>query len=174
MTTPAAPTRLGVRIAGTGSSLPERRLTNADLEKLMETDDAWIVQRTGIRERRIASERESVSMMGAAALQRALGAARLAPTDLDLIICATMTAEMPCPPSACLISNIVGAGHAGAFDLNGACCGFVFGLNTAHDLIKAGAYRTIGLVGADTLSVHMNYSTAGRGTSIIFGDGAGG
>src|SRR5205814_10216227 len=86
---------------------------------------------------------------------------------------ATMTAGMPSPPSACLISNFVGAGQAGAFALDGACCGFVFGLNPAHDLIKAGAYRTIGLVGADTLSVHMNYSTAGRGTSIIFGDGAG-
>jgi 3-oxoacyl-[acyl-carrier-protein] synthase-3 len=80
---------------------------------------------------------------------------------------------MPCPPSACLVSNLLGAGRAGAFDVNGACCGFVFSLNLAHDLIKGGAYRTIGLIGADTLSIHMQYSTAGRGTAILFGDAAG-
>jgi len=165
--------RIGVRIAGTGSFLPARKLTNPDLVKLMETTDEWIIQRTGIRERRIVSPGESVSTMSAEALRRALVAARLTPADLDLIICSTMTPEMPCPPAACLVSNALGAGHCGAFDVNAACCGFVFGLNMAHELIRGGAYRTIGLVGADTLSVHMNYCTAGRGTAIIFGDGAG-
>jgi 3-oxoacyl-[acyl-carrier-protein] synthase-3 len=166
--------RVGVRIAGTGSFLPERILTNPDLEKMMETTDEWILQRTGIRERHITDKpRESTATMSTEALRRALGAARLQPTDLDLIICATMTPEMPCPPTACLISGALGTGHAGAMDLNGACCGFVFGLNMAHDLIKGGAYRTIALIGADTLSLHMNYCTAGRGTAIIFGDGAG-
>ncbi len=168
-----APARIGVRIAGTGSFLPAKKLTNPDLEKVMETTDEWIVQRTGIRERRIVGPGESVSTMAAEALKRALTAARLTAQDLDLIICSTMTPEMPCPPAACLVSNALGAGHCGAFDVNAACCGFVFGLNMAHDLIKGGAYRTIGLIGADTLSVHMNYSTAGRSTAIIFGDGAG-
>src|SRR6185369_6871895 len=96
---PGAPKRVGVRVAGTGSLLPSKRLANADLEKLMDTTDEWIVQRTGIRERRLVGEGESVSTMGAGALRKALAAARLAPTDLDLIICATMTGEMPCPPS---------------------------------------------------------------------------
>jgi 3-oxoacyl-[acyl-carrier-protein] synthase-3 len=172
MTAPGA-RRVGVRIAGTGSFLPSHKLTNPDLEKMMDTTDEWIVQRTGIRERRLVGPGESVSTMGAQALKKALAAARVQPSDLDLIIYATMTAEMPCPPAACLVSNALGVGHAGAFDLNAACCGFVFGLNLAHDLIKGGAYRTIGLIGGDTLSVHMNYSTAGRGTAIIFGDAAG-
>jgi 3-oxoacyl-[acyl-carrier-protein] synthase-3 len=177
MTTPPtqkeAPKRIGVRIAGTGSFLPGRKLTNPDLEKMMDTTNEWIVQRTGIRERRLISEGESVSTLAAEAVRKALAAARLAPTDLDLLIFATMTGEMPCPPAACLVLNALGAGHAGAFDINGACCGFVFGLNMAHDLIKGGAYKTIALIGGDTLSIHMNYTTAGRGTAIIFGDAAG-
>jgi 3-oxoacyl-[acyl-carrier-protein] synthase III len=175
-TTAAAGTkRIGVRLAGTGSALPERRLTNSDLERVMDTTDAWIVQRTGITERRIIdpAKGESTSTLSATALQRALAAARLNPKDLDLIIVATMTGEMSCPATACSVSNLIGAGNAGAFDLNAACSGFVFGMNVANDLIMGGAYRCIGLVGADTLSIHMNYSNAGRGTAIIFGDGAG-
>ncbi|MBS0188236.1 MAG: ketoacyl-ACP synthase III [Planctomycetes bacterium] len=166
---------IGVRIAGTGSALPQRRLTNADLEKMMETSDEWIVQRTGIRERRIIdrSKGESTSQLAAEALQGALADARLNATDLDLIIIATMTAEMSCPASASLVANMVGAGTCGAFDLTAACSGFVYGLNVAHDLIKGGAYRTIGLVGADALSTLMDYSNNGRSTSIIFGDAAG-
>lgn len=141
----------------------------------METTDEWIVQRTGIRERRIIdpSKRESTSTLSAAALRNALAAARLTPDDLDLIIVSTMTAEMSCPAAACLVANELEATNCGGFDLNAACSGFVFGLNVAHDLIRGGAYRTIGLVGADTLSIHMDYSTAGRGTAIIFGDAAG-
>ncbi len=179
MTAPAAPQprvgRFGVRIAGTGSQLPDRRLSNADLEKVMETNDEWILQRTGIRERRIIDKDkgESTATLSAAALSRALHAARLNATDLDMIMCATMTPEMPCPAAACLVSEKLGAGRAGAMDLNAACSGFVFGLNICHDLIKGGAYKTIGLVGADTLSEHMSYCTAGRSTAIIFGDGAG-
>lgn len=141
----------------------------------METTDEWIVQRTGIRERRIIdpSKRESTSTLSAEALRNALAAARLTPDDLDLIIVSTMTAEMPCPAAACLVANELEATNCGGFDLNAACSGFVFGLNVAHDLIRGGAYRTIGLIGADTLSIHMDYSTAGRGTAIIFGDAAG-
>ncbi|MBL8874757.1 MAG: ketoacyl-ACP synthase III [Phycisphaerae bacterium] len=166
---------VGVRIAGTGSALPDRRLTNADLEKLMTTSDEWIVQRTGIRERRIIdrSQGGSTSQLAADALKAALADARLQATDLDLIIVATMTAEMSCPASASLVANMVGAGNCGAFDLTAACSGFVYGLNVAHDLIKGGSYRTIGLIGADALSTLMDYSDAGRSTAIIFGDAAG-
>ncbi|GJQ31005.1 MAG: 3-oxoacyl-[acyl-carrier-protein] synthase 3 [Phycisphaerae bacterium] len=174
MTAPGRASR-GVRIAGTGSYLPEQRLTNADLVAMMDTTDEWIVQRTGIRERRRAriDQGESVSVLAAHALRQALDAAHLRPDDLDLIIGATMTPEMECPTCACLVAEAVGASRAGAFDLNAACSGFVFGLNVAHDLIRGGAYNTIALLGADTLTRHMNYSTAGRGTAIIFGDGAG-
>jgi len=167
--------RVGVRVAGTGIALPSKRLNNIDLMKLMDTSDEWIVQRTGIRERRIidADKKESTKTLGAAALRTALAEARMEASELDLIICATMTSEMQCPATANLICDILGAGTTGSFDLNAACSGFVYGMNIAHDLIRGGAYRNIGLIGADTLSTLMNYNNAGRGTAIIFGDGAG-
>ncbi|MBL8760137.1 MAG: ketoacyl-ACP synthase III [Phycisphaerae bacterium] len=167
--------RVGVRIAGTGSCLPERKLTNADLVAMMETSDEWIVQRTGIRERRISDHegRESTGKLAAESLRRALAAAHMSAKDLDLIIVSTMTPEMSCPPTACLVAAQVGAGNCGAFDINGACCGFVFGLNTAHALVASGAYRNVALIGADTLTHLMDYSDAGRSTAIIFGDAAG-
>lgn len=163
----------GVTIAGTGMAFPSKVLTNQDLEKLMDTSDEWIVQRTGIHTRRIVGEGESTHTLSTQALKAACEDAKLNPAELDLVIVATMTPEMPCPASACRVAAGVGAARAGAFDLNAACSGFVFGLNTADALIRTGAYRNIGLVGADTLSVHMDYSNAGRGTAIIFGDGAG-
>jgi 3-oxoacyl-[acyl-carrier-protein] synthase-3 len=168
-------TQRGVRLAGTGSALPKTVLTNQDLEKMMDTTDEWIVQRTGIKTRhRINPElHESTWTLAAEALKNALADAKMSPSELDLVIVATMTAEMQCPAAACLVANHLGLGHAGAMDLNAACSGFVFGLNMAHDLIRGGAYRTIGLVGADCLTTLMDYSTAGRGTAIIFGDGAG-
>jgi len=165
----------GVTIKGTGFALPSRVLANQDLEKLMDTSDEWIVQRTGIRTRRIIDKdkKESTWTLSTEALRNALTASGLKGSDLDMVIVATMTPEMPCPASACRVAAAVGAGHAGAWDLNAACSGFVYGLNVAEALIRSGAYRTIGLVGADTLSRHMDYSTSGRGTAIIFGDGAG-
>lgn len=167
--------KLGVRLAGTGSCLPPGKLTNADLEKVMETNDEWIVQRTGIRERRRinAESGESTTQLGVEALRAALADARMSPEELDLIIVATMTAEMKCPSSACLLAHRIGAGRAGAFDIGAACSGFVYATNIAHELIMSGEYRSIGVVGSDTLSTMMDYSTAGRSTSIIFGDGAG-
>jgi 3-oxoacyl-[acyl-carrier-protein] synthase-3 len=164
-----------VRIAGTGRRLPDKALTNADLERLMETTDDWIVQRTGIRARHVCdpAKGESTASLAAHALRGALAEAQLHPHGLDLVILATMTSEMNCPAAACVVAKDVGAANAGAFDLNAACSGFVFGLNTAHDLIRGGSYRAVGVVGADTLSVHMDYCTNGRSTAIIFGDGAG-
>lgn len=167
--------RVGVAIAGTGSYLPQRMLTNQDLEKVMDTSDEWIVQRTGIRSRHIAdtAHGETTKKLGAQAVRRALEDAKIAPDDLDLLICATMTGEMNCPATASLISYEVGVKRAGAFDINAACSGFVYSVNLAHDLIRGGAYRSVAVVGVDTLSTLMDYSTAGRGTAIIFGDAAG-
>ena len=165
---------VGVVIAGTGSALPEQIVTNADLEKVMDTSDEWIVQRTGVRiRRRIDRTRgESTLSLGAGALRNALAAANASARDLDMIICATMTADMPCPPTACQIAHAVDAGQAAAFDLSAACSGFVYGLNIAHDLIRVGSNKAIGVIASDCLSTLLDYSNAGRSTAIIFGDGA--
>lgn len=165
--------RIGVRVLGTGSALPSRVMANADLEKVMDTTDEWIVQRTGIRTRYIIEEDDCTTKLAARALTAALAEARVDPRELDLIILATMTGDMSCPASACQVAALVGASNCGAFDLNAACSGFVFSMNVAHDLILGGAYKTIAVIGADTVSKHMAYNTAGRGTAIIFGDGAG-
>jgi 3-oxoacyl-[acyl-carrier-protein] synthase-3 len=171
MTTSLA--RVGVRISGTGSVLPAKTITNADLERMMDTSDEWILQRTGVRERRAISGGESTWRIGADALRLALDDARVHATDLDLILFATMTPEMPCPPCACRVADSLGAGPVGAMDINAACCGFVYCLNIAHELIRGGVHKTVGIIGADTLSTLLDYSNAGRATSIIFGDGAG-
>ncbi len=165
----------GVRLLGTGSYLPKVVITNADLEKVMDTSDEWIVQRTGIRQRYSARREngESTYTMGVEALRRALADAKVDPLELDLVICATMTPEMTCPASSCRIVDAVGATRAGAWDLSAACSGFVYGMNAAHDLIMGGGYKTVAVIGADTLSKFMDYCDAGRGTAVIFGDGAG-
>lgn len=165
----------GVALIGTGSALPSTALTNQDLVKIMDTSDEWIVQRTGIRTRYKIdrSKGESTFTLGAGALKQALESARVPAAELDLIICATMTPEMSCPASACRVADALGAANAGAFDLNAACSGFVYSMNLAHDLIKGGAYRTVGVIGADCLTTLMDYSNNGRGTAVIFGDGAG-
>jgi 3-oxoacyl-[acyl-carrier-protein] synthase-3 len=142
---------------------------------MMDTSDEWIVQRTGIRERRVAdpSKGESTIAMTTEAARRAIADARLSPTDLDMIIVATMTEETNCPANACRVADELGAGHIGAFDLNAACSGMVFSMNIAHDLIRMGGYATICVVGCDVLSRIVEYSTKGRATAILFGDGAG-
>ena len=166
---------IGVTIVGTGSALPAGTVTNADLEKVMDTSDEWIVQRTGIRNRHKIdrSKGESTHTLGAEALRKALAAAQLQPSDLDLILCATMTPEMGCPPSGCLLASALGAARCAAFDISGACSGYVYSLNIAHELMKGGLYRTVGVVGSDCLTPLMSYSNEGRGTAILFGDGAG-
>ncbi len=167
--------RIGVRIAGTGSALPSRVLSNAELTTMMDTTDEWIVQRTGIHTRYVVdpAKGESTTTLAASALRAALADARLDPAQLDLIICATMTPNMACPATACQVADLCALGRCGAFDLNAACSGFVFAMNMAHDSIRCGSHRTVGIIGVDTLSKHMSYTTSGRGTAIIFGDAAG-
>ncbi|MGE3109835.1 MAG: beta-ketoacyl-ACP synthase III [Phycisphaerales bacterium] len=167
--------RLGVRIAGTGSCVPEDRLHNSELALVMETSDEWIRQRTGIVERRVVNHdrQECTTSLGTQALRRALANAKMEPGELDLLILATVTGEMTCPSTACRVAALVGADNAGAFDVAAACSGFVYSLNTAHELIRGGGYRSIAVVGCDVLSPYVNYSDAGRGTAILFGDAAG-
>ena len=162
----------GVRIAGVGSATPKGVLTNADLAKMMETSDEWIVQRTGIRERRVVDPKvEGTFTLSRDALRNALENADMKPTDLDLIIVATVTAEMTCPSTACRISQTLGAQPAGAFDLVAACSGFVYGINVADALLRSGQYKTIGVVGCDAMSTVCDFSE--RSVSILFGDAAG-
>jgi 3-oxoacyl-[acyl-carrier-protein] synthase-3 len=162
----------GALIAGTGSCVPDRRLTNHDLEKMVDTSDDWIVQRTGIRERRIASADQSSSQLGLVAAQRALASSGTSPEEIDLIICATITPDMPTPSNACLIQHALGCRRGiGAMDLNAACSGFVYALVTATNFIKTGSAKTVLVVGAETLSRITDYTD--RSTCILFGDGAG-
>lgn len=169
------PSSIGVRIAGCGSALPETRLTNADLEKLMDTSDEWIVQRTGIKERRIAKRElgESTLTLSKRALNTALERCGMRGEDLDMVICATMTPEMGCPPTSCRLADEVGATKAGAWDLSGACCGFVYGLNVAYSMMRSTGYKNVALIGADMLTKYMRYDTSCRDTAILFGDAAG-
>ncbi|HTV46956.1 MAG TPA: beta-ketoacyl-ACP synthase III [Phycisphaerae bacterium] len=163
---------LGALVAGTGSFLPERRLTNADLEKLVDTDNEWIVQRTGISERRIAGEAETTSTMALEASRRALEAAKISPDQVDLIIVATLTSDMPTPSTACILQEKLGIKRTiGAFDLGAACSGFVYSIVTATQFIKSGAFKNILVVGAETLSRVVDFTD--RSTCILFGDGAG-
>jgi 3-oxoacyl-[acyl-carrier-protein] synthase III len=172
---PLTPPPIGVEIAGTGSSVPERRLTNAELEKVMDTSDEWIVQRTGVRERRISdpAKGENINTFSAAALRLALVDAGIAATDLDLILICTVSMEMTCPTAAAMVSEMVGAGRAGTADITSACAGFVYGLNMGHDLVRAGSYRNVAVIGADLLTRVADYTTEGRGVAILCGDAAG-
>ena len=162
----------GVRILGTGSAVPERRLTNADFARMMDTSDEWIKQRTGISERRVLDLRtEGCSTLAQRALERALVAAGLKATELDFVIVATVTMEMTCPSVACRIAGAIGATNAAAFDLGAACSGFVYALNTAEAMIRAGRARTIAVLGAEAMSSIIDYTD--RSVSILFGDAAG-
>ena len=158
------------RIEGTGSYVPERVLTNADLERMVDTSDAWIVERTGIRERRIAGSGQTCSDLGVKAAERALAAAGVAATDLDFILLATCTGDVPVPATACLLQHRLGAVHAAACDITAACCGFVYALAVGDAYVKAG-YRHVLVVGAEVMSMLMDWTD--RQTCILFGDGAG-
>jgi 3-oxoacyl-[acyl-carrier-protein] synthase-3 len=161
----------GVRIAGVGSAVPSRVLSNADLEKLIDTSDEWILQRAGVRERRIINpEVESEFSLACDALKNALDDADIAPQDIDLIIHASTTSEMTCPPNACRIASELGVTPGGAFDLVAACSGFIYGMNVAEPLIRNGLYRNIAVVGGDALSTITDYTD--RSIAILFGDAA--
>ncbi len=158
-------------ITGWGMSVPEAVLTNDDLAKIVDTNDAWIRERTGIRERRIARENQFPSTLGAEAALKALEVANVKPADVDLIICATSSPEHFFPATACLIQDAIGADKAGAFDLSAACSGFIYAVNMAAQSIRSGSIRTALVVGAETLSRFVNWKD--RNTCILFGDGAG-
>jgi len=159
------------RITGTGSYLPEKVLTNADLEKMVDTDDEWIVSRTGIRERHVAAEGEATSDLAFHAASEALASAGLAPEEIDLIIVATTTPDYPFPSTASLLQARLGADKAAAFDIQAVCTGFIYALSTADQFIRSGMYSKILVVGAEVLSSLMDWTD--RSTCILFGDGAG-
>lgn len=159
------------RIAATGSFLPERRLSNQDLEKMVETNDQWIRERTGIRWRRIAEDGVNTSDLAYEAASIALREAQVKPTDLDMILIATASPDTYMPNTSCLLQQKLGAGNCAALDISAACSGFVYGFSIADQFIKSGTYKNVLLVGAEILHRFVNYKD--RETCILFGDGAG-
>lgn len=158
-------------ILGIGASLPEKVLTNFDLEKMVDTSDEWIRTRTGIRERRIAGENESFSTFATKASRLALEEAEVSPSQLDLIICATVTPDRPLPSASCYVQSNLGAENAAAFDLTAGCSGFIFGLTVAKQFIANGEYKHILIAGGEVLSRVMDWTD--RATCVLFADGAG-
>lgn len=159
------------RIAGTGSYLPEKLLTNADLERMLDTTDEWILARTGIRERHIAAEGEFTSDLSLQAARRAIQSAGIAADDIDLIIVATTTPDRIFPSTACLMQDKLGISNCPAFDIQAVCSGFVYAIATADNFIKAGAAKCALVVGAETMSRITDWTD--RSNSILWGDGAG-
>lgn len=159
------------QIVGWGSAVPSRVMTNADLEKIVDTSDEWIKSRTGISERRVSGPKDSTSTLAIRAAQLALQVADLNPNRLDLVIVATTTPDYPMPSVASLVQDGIGASRAGAFDLNAACSGFVYALSVANGLIASGQHENVLVVGADTLTKWVDWTD--RGTCVLFGDGAG-
>lgn len=151
--------------------VPDKVLSNLDLEKMVDTSDEWIFTRTGIRERRMANEEESASYMGAKASQKALDAAGISATDLDLIITATFTPDAVFPSTACFVQEKLGCPGVPAMDLQAACSGFLYGLITASQFIKTGAYKNILVIGSEKISSTLDWND--RATCVLFGDGAG-
>jgi 3-oxoacyl-[acyl-carrier-protein] synthase-3 len=164
-------TSFGVVLLGTGSSLPSRSLRNCDFPAHLDTSDEWIRSRTGISERRIVDASDTSGSLGLTAARRALESAQLHPTDIDMIICATVTPDMMVPSNACMIQTGLGCRAIPAFDINAACTGFLYGLSIACQFIRTGSCRRILLVGTETLSRIVDFSD--RTTCVLFGDGAG-
>ncbi|TCM98937.1 MULTISPECIES: beta-ketoacyl-ACP synthase III [unclassified Paenibacillus] len=160
-----------VGIIGTGKYVPDRILSNKELEQMVETNDEWIVTRTGIRERRLAAAEQATSDLAYQASLKAIEAAGITIEDLDLIIVSTITPDTFFPSTACLLQEKLGAKKAAAFDLSAACSGFIYGLATASNMIATGMYKHVLVVGAETLSRITDYTD--RNTCILFGDGAG-
>jgi 3-oxoacyl-[acyl-carrier-protein] synthase-3 len=157
-------------ITGWGMAVPERVMTNADLERMVETSDEWIVSRTGIKERRVVGPNDSTTSLSTAAARQALERAGLEPTDIDLIIVGTCTPDQFLVSQACLVQAELG-GNAGAFDLGAACSGFVYALATGNQFVQSGLYNRVLVIGSDTLTRFVDYTD--RSTCVLFGDGAG-
>lgn len=163
---------MNAKIIGVGSYLPDKVLTNFDLEKLVDTTDEWITQRTGIHERHIAAENQTVSDMAVEAVTRALINAQISSTDIDMIICATTTPDLTFPSTACLIQNKLGLDKPIiAFDIQAVCSGFVYALTIANDMMRGGKIRHAVIIGADKMSSLIDWKD--RSTCVLFGDGAG-
>ncbi len=163
--------RLPVAVIGTGSYVPERRLTNSDLEKMVQTSNEWIIERTGIEERRIAAPDETTSDMAMQAALRAMEDASVTAEEIDLIIVATITPDTYTPSTACYVQAKIGATNAAAFDISAACSGFLFALKTAVQFIGAGQSKTVLIIASEKLSHIVNWED--RATCVLFGDGAG-
>jgi len=159
------------RIMGTGSHLPEKVVTNHDLEKVMDTSDKWIRERTGIRERRLASESETTVSLGEQACLKALEASGVDPSEIDLFVVGTTTPDLVFPSVACLLQKRLGLPDCGAMDINAACSGFIYALSVADKYIRCGDARKVLVLGAETLSRITNWRK--RDTAVLFGDGAG-
>ncbi len=160
-----------VGIWGTGSHLPEREMTNYDLEKIVETSHDWIVSRTGIESRRIADEHTATSDLAYKAAQKAIEAAGITAEDIDLIIVGTITPDYGFPATACIVQDKIGAVNAAAFDLEAACSGFIYGVSVGQQFIATGMYDHVLVIGAETMSKILDFED--RKTCILFGDGAG-
>jgi 3-oxoacyl-[acyl-carrier-protein] synthase III len=171
MSAPGSTPRIYSRIAGTGSYLPEKVLTNDDLAKIVDTSDEWIAARTGIRQRHIAAEGETTGDLACHASLRALEAAGVEAAELDLIVLGTTTPDLVFPSTACLLQHRLGANGCAAFDVNAACSGFVYALTVADNFIRAGAAKTALVVGSETLTRMVDWTE--RTTCVLFGDGAG-
>jgi len=158
-------------ISGVGSYVPAKILTNAELERMVDTSDEWITTRTGIKERRIAAKNEFTSDLGAQAALRAMQRAGVTADEIELIVVATITPDMPFPSTACLVQRKIGAHRAAAFDLEAACSGFIYGLEVAQQFIMSRTYDTVLVIGAEKLSSIIDWKD--RNTCVLFGDGAG-
>lgn len=163
--------KMRAAITAVGGYVPERRLTNADLEKMVDTNDHWITERTGIKERRILDKDKATSDMAVEAIKNLLTKTDMVAEDIELIICATVSPDYIYPATANLIADKVGAKQAWGFDLSAACSGFLFALRTGAQFIEAGTHKNVLVVGADTMSVRVDYED--RNTCVLFGDGAG-
>jgi 3-oxoacyl-[acyl-carrier-protein] synthase III len=158
-------------ILGTGAYAPDKVLTNGDLEKLVDTSDAWITERTGIKERRVAADEQASSDLALKAAQRALEAAGITAKDLDMIIVGTVTPDLPMPACAAILQQKLGAGPIPSFDISAACAGFIYAMSIADQFIRSGAQRYVLIVGVELLSRILNWKD--RTTCVLFGDGAG-
>ena len=163
--------KIRARISGVGMYVPEKVVTNKDMEQYVETSDEWIMERTGIRERRFVSEGQANSDLAVKAVEKALAVAKVDPADLDLIIVATVTPDMMFPSTACVVQDRIGAKKAWGFDLSGACSGFLYALMTGVQFIETGRHKKVLIIGSDVMSSIIDFQD--RATCVLFGDGAG-